>query len=203
LDWQDALLWCPDPHTLVVIANLQESKVPDPKTVPLQPRNGARKLPSPLRTLFTERPMGSGNVLWLAGNLDNEDALSRWHELISQLLKGFNDVQGLEIVANLPGFVANFVAEENQDALARIRTFEVGVRLDEKLSLAAQFRNPDPKGAGRVERFFKSVSDFPGVKDLPGFQVKVDRSPKDNWVVLQIKANLLQFLGKNRPGEKP
>jgi hypothetical protein len=197
LGWQQALLWCPGDHTLVIIANLQGSQVPNPKTVPLQPRAGVRKVPPLLQKLFRERPMNPGNLLWLAGHLDNAEALDVWHALVSQMLKDVQDVKMLDILA----VAATLIAEKDQEAFARIRTFQMGVRLSEKLTLTGELRNPDPKGATRLARFLRGLKEIP-VPQM-GLQVKVDRDPIDNWVTFQIKTNHWKPSAKEPPEERP
>jgi hypothetical protein len=188
---REAGLWCPGDHTLVMTYNLEGPRTPDFKTLPLPARTGSEKMPPFLRPLFQKRPLDSGNLLWLAGNLETAEARRGLRTLVEQG------------VANLKPWidVTAFVPGKDRSVLADIRTYRAGLRFGEKITLQGEFQASSGENAQKLETFLTGWGDLVG-NLIPGFELTAQRDPGENWVVLQVKASPRLDAGKGpRPGQ--
>jgi hypothetical protein len=124
----NALLWCADERTLVVVFKVQGQ--PDFGAVPTKPRAGKDRLPPPLLTLFQERPLGSGNPVWLAGSSPDAGVMK---QLLSALPLG----------------------PANGNVLSRLRSVRAGLRFDPVLAVNADLETQDAASAEELERLLR------------------------------------------------
>jgi hypothetical protein len=165
----DTLLWCAGPQTLVAVSNPAGTKIEDLGALPKQPRAGPEKAPRAIRNLFQKRTLLPGVTVWIAGQLPSPELLK-------------------EAWASAPWL------KHYQQFLGRVQAFWLGIQLEKRVTLAAEVQTRDAKAAQDMEQLLRSLEKPVREFGLKGIDWQVSRDPKDNWVVLQAKADSQMIL---------
>jgi hypothetical protein len=143
------VLWCPDPHTLVV--GLEDDR---PAPDPLPPYRGLDHLPSELRTVLRER-LGPVAPVWLAGTSPD-----------------WSDVPALALVGQLKNW--------DFSPLKKVRTFGLGIRFGEDLTVSAAVRCRDGEAASKLQGYFRG-----GRAASPALETAVE----GEWLTVQYRTD--------------
>jgi hypothetical protein len=163
-----ALGWCADPErVLILVFKAAGAGSKDLDALALPPRRGSARMPAALRPLFQQRPLPAGTPLWLAGRPPAPELSRRWLAL-----------------AHVP--------KPDEPTLAGLKAFQLGVRFEEKrAALSAELEGSDRTTARKLEEYLSPLVAL-GKTLAEGMEATLVQ--KDNWVSLQVKAEIAAIL---------
>ena len=155
-------LWCADEYTLVMVLRPDAAKIEDMDKIPAKPRKASEGLSEPLQDILENR-LRFG-VIWLAGHIPDQQP-----------------IQTLAGLTRLP--------KSDIDLLTKIKSFALGISLQDDATLAGGLECRDPPAAAALETYLTKL-EFPGVKSrkVVGPPPKA-AGPEARWVNLQIRTD--------------